>query len=61
MNRFQPIENDILQYTKVNSSRGGRTLSINLKYNFGKMQEEKRKGRRGQGGFGGSGSMDMGY
>ncbi len=61
MNRFQPIENDILQYTKVNSSRGGRTLSINMKYNFGRMQEEKRKSRRGQGGFGGSGSMDMGY
>ena len=62
MNRYQPISgySDILQYTNVDSRRGGRTLSINVKYNFGKMQEEKRKGRRGEG-FGGSGSMDMGY
>jgi hypothetical protein len=61
---YEPVvdSNDInaLQYTDVFSTRGGRTFSISLKYNFGEMQEEKRKNRRGQG-FGGSESMDMGY
>ena len=60
MSRSQPIGNNILQYTEVNATRGGRTLSISMKYNFGKMQEEKRKGRKGES-FGGAGSMDMGY
>ena len=44
----------------VNSTRNGRTFSINVKYNFGKMQEEKRRGRREMG-FGSGGGMDMGY
>jgi len=61
---YEPVvdSNNInaLQYTDVFSTRGGRTFSISLKYNFGEMQEEKRKNRRGQG-FGGSESMDMGY
>ena len=50
--------NKILQYTDVSATRGGRTFSISMKYNFGKMQKEKRRGR-GEG-FGGD-SMDMGY
>jgi len=52
---------EVLQFNDVYSSRGGRTFSINIKYNFGKMQDEKRK-KRGQG-FRGSdgGNMDMGY
>ena len=62
MNRYQPVSasSDILQYTNVNSKRGGRTLALNIKYNFGKMQEEKRKGR-GRGFGGGGNEMDMGY
>ena len=62
MNRYQPVSasSDILQYTNVDSKRGGRTLSLNIKYNFGKMQEEKRKGR-GRGFGGGGNEMDMGY
>ena len=54
MNGFDAGE----EYTDMSSSRNGRTYSITLKYNFGKMQEEKRRGR-GKG-FG-SDSMDMGY
>ena len=45
--------------TEIFASRGGRTYSINFKINFGKMQEEKRRGRSS--GHGGEGSMDMGY
>ena len=62
MNRYQPVSasSDILQYTNVDSKRGGRTLALNIKYNFGKMQEEKRKGR-GRGFGGGGNEMDMGY
>ena len=59
MDREQPID-DGIKKTEIFASRGGRTYSINFKINFGKMQEEKRKSRRGQG-FGGSESMDMGY
>ena len=59
MEREQPID-DGIKKTEILASRGGRTYSINFKINFGKMQEEKRKSRRGQG-FGGSESMDMGY
>ena len=60
---YEPIidseNNDALQYTDIFSSRGGRTFSLSIKYNFGKMQEEKRKGRRGEG-FGND-TRDMGY
>ena len=47
------------EITEVYASRGGRTFSMSLKYNFGKMQEEKRRGR----GYsrGGGQDMDMGY
>ncbi|MAV58376.1 MAG: hypothetical protein CMG07_00290 [Candidatus Marinimicrobia bacterium] len=57
----EPIENGITQFNDVYSSRGGRTFAINLKYNFGKMQEDKSRNRNQN--FGGSdgGGMDMGY
>ena len=62
MDRTKPlIDSDIeigKEYTEILASRGGRTFSLSVKYNFGKMQEEKRRGR-GKG-FGGD-SMDMGY
>ncbi|MDP6935839.1 MAG: TonB-dependent receptor [Candidatus Marinimicrobia bacterium] len=52
--------NNVLQFTDILSSRGGRTFSINLKYHFGEMQKEKD--RRGHGhSHGGGGNMDMGY
>ena len=61
---YEPVTDsqgiDVLQYSDVYSSRGGRTFSISMKYNFGKMQDEKRKGR-GQGFRGSSSDMDMGY
>ena len=62
---YEPVTDsqgvNALQYSDVYSSRGGRTFSISMKYNFGKMQDEQRKGR-GQG-FRGTdgGGMDMGY
>ncbi|MBT5955713.1 MAG: TonB-dependent receptor, partial [Candidatus Marinimicrobia bacterium] len=62
MDRTKPlIDSDIeigKEHTEILASRGGRTFSLSVKYNFGKMQEEKRRGR-GKG-FGGD-SMDMGY
>lgn len=61
MDRIKTFENsDDVQRTEILATRGGRSYSINIKINFGTMQEEKRKSRR-DGGFGGSGSMDMGY
>ena len=59
MDRIEPLDNT-MKKTEILATRGGRTYSINFKINFGKMQEEKRKSRRGKG-FGGSDSMDMGY
>jgi len=66
MNTYRPTvdsnENEVLQYNEVKSFGSGRTLSINIKYHFGKMQEEKRRRRSGGGyGSGGGGGMDMGY
>ncbi|MBT7377713.1 MAG: hypothetical protein HN820_06120, partial [Candidatus Marinimicrobia bacterium] len=65
MNRTKPLVNiddidDFIpgkEHTEILASRGGRTFSLSLKYNFGKMQEEKRNGR----GEGDTGGMDMGY
>ena len=59
MNREQPTD-DGIKKTEILATRGGRTYSINFKINFGKMQEEKSKNRRGEG-FDDSKSMDMGY
>ena len=56
MNREQPTD-DGIKKTEILATRGGRTYSINFKINFGKMQEEKRRGRP----HGDDGSMDMGY
>jgi len=59
MNREQLLNDGGIKKTEILASRGGRTYSINFKINFGKMQEEKRRGRPS--GHGGEGSMDMGY
>ena len=59
MNREQLLNDGGIKKTEILASRGGRTYSINFKINFGKMQEEKRRGRHS--GRGGEGSMDMGY
>ena len=59
MNREQPLIDGGIKKTEILASRGGRTYSINFKINFGKMQEEKRRGRPS--GHGEEGSMDMGY
>ena len=58
MNREQPTD-DGIKKTEILATRGGRTYSINFKINFGKMQEEKKRGRHS--GHGDEGSMDMGY
>jgi len=57
MDYSEPIGNGISEKTEIEVSRGGRTFSLSLKYNFGKMQEEKQNGR----GEGSDGGMDMGY
>ena len=57
MNGFDAGE----EYTDMSSSRNGRTYSITLKYNFGKMQEEKRRFRHSQDRGRGTGGTDMGY
>ena len=46
-----------IETTNGDSHRGGRTLKINFKYTFGKLQDEKKRfGGEGRGG----GGMDMG-
>ena len=47
------------EYTNIESSRNGRTYSITLKYNFGKLQKDKQRFRSGDVERGGG--MDMGY
>ena len=47
------------EFTNIYTHRGGRTFKLNIIYRFGKMQEEKRRGRHS--GHGDEGSMDMGY
>ena len=63
MDYLEPLRDKIIgninEKTEVQVSRGGRTFSLSLKYNFGKMQEEKRRGRHT--GHGDEDSMDMGY
>ena len=58
MERTKPLDGGGEEVTEILASRGGRTYSLSIKYHFGKMQEEKR---RSKGGYGGGGSMDMGY
>ena len=48
------------EYSDVSYSRNGRTYSITFKFNFGRMQENKRKFQRDHGHGDGEG-MDMGY
>ena len=57
MDYSEPIGGGISEKTEIEVSRGGRAFSLSLKYNFGKMQEEKQNGR----GKGSGGGMDMGY
>ncbi len=47
------------EYTNLNSSRNGRTLSFTIKYNFGKLQKDRQKFRFNDSERGGG--MDMGY
>jgi outer membrane receptor protein involved in Fe transport len=47
------------ELTDIYTRRGGRTFKLNIIYRFGKMQEEKKRGRHS--GHGDEGSMDMGY
>ena len=48
------------EYSDVNYSRNGRTYSLTFKFNFGKMQKNKRKFQKDRG-HGDSDDMDMGY
>ena len=57
----EPIDDGITQFNDVYSSRGGRSFAINLKYNFGKMQENKKRNRNQNFRSPGGGDMDMGY
>jgi outer membrane receptor for ferrienterochelin and colicins len=49
------------EFTDVYSTRGGRTFALNLKFRFGKMQDDKQKSRRGGHGHDDEGMMDMGF
>ena len=73
MDRTKPLENttalngveynSAFESSNVYNQRNGRTFSINLKYNFGKLEDEKSKSRQKT--FGGGdnrgGGMDMGF
>ena len=60
MDYLEPtIDENIARKTQIEVSRGGRTFSLSIKYNFGEMQKEKRRSRRSK--RGGGDSMDMGY
>ena len=59
MDREQPIAAGIKK-TEISASRGGRAYSINFKINFGEMQKEKDRQRRGHS-HDDNDTMDMGY
>ena len=72
MNRTKPLENttydDVIydsafETSDVYNKRNGRTFSVSIKYNFGKLEDEKSKSRQKT--FGGDGNrgggMDMGF
>jgi len=64
MERTKPLydENGVKyanEFTDIYTRRGGRTFKLNIIYRFGKMQEEKRRGRHSD--HGDEGSMDMGF
>ena len=64
MERTKPLYDDngleyANEFTDISTRRGGRTFKLNIIYRFGKMQEEKKRGRHS--GHGDEGSMDMGY
>ncbi len=73
MNRTKPLENttdlngvvydSAYETADVYNERNGRTVSISLKYNFGKLEDEKSKSRQKT--FGGGDNrgrgMDMGF
>jgi len=59
MDREQPIDAGIKK-TEISASRGGRAYSINFKINFGEMQKEKDRQRRGHS-HDDNDTMDMGY
>ncbi len=65
LNRKKPLSYFIEGYnsgseeTKIFTTHGGRTFKLNIIYRFGKMQDEKQRGRHS--GHGDGGSMDMGY
>ena len=72
LNRTKPLENTVYNSVTYDSAfetsdvfnrRKGRTFSISLKYNFGKLEDQKSKSRQKT--FGGDGNrgegMDMGF
>ena len=74
MDRTKPLDNttdsngvgyySAFESSNVYNQRNGRTVSISLKYNFGKLEDEKSKSRQKT--FGGDdnrggGGMDMGF
>ena len=49
------------EFTDVSMGRHSRTYTLNIKFRFGQMQDEKRKQRRGPERGDDEGMMDMGY
>ena len=57
---YSPVDYNYIEATEntiVSTTRGGRTFAFNIKFNFGKMQEDKNKMKRGRGGRGGDNDM----
>tara|TARA_B100001123_G_scaffold401889_1_gene489041 strand:- start:22 stop:645 length:624 start_codon:yes stop_codon:yes gene_type:complete len=60
LSEYSPIgypDINATERTIVSTTRGGRTFAFNIKFNFGKMQEDKMKMRKGRGGRGGDNDM----
>ena len=60
LSEYSPVgypEINAMERTIVSTTRGGRTFAFNIKFNFGKMQEDKIKMRKGRGGRGGDSDM----
>jgi len=60
LSEYSPVgypEINAMERTIVSTTRGGRTFAFNIKFNFGKMQEDKMKMRKGRGGRGGDSDM----
>ena len=60
LTEYSPVdfpEINATERTEVSTTRGGRTFAFNVKFNFGKMQEDKMKMKKGRSRGGGDSEM----